>query len=923
MNKTLRQGPRKFGNNEYVILSEARTKNLHDQTQKRSKDIPHGDSSAYGLRMAYQNLSDVSLIPNPYSLLLITLILIFAIFFSLLAVQQHNTYLTNGLDLGNVDQALWNTAQGRFLHFTLMAPVQSRLALHVEPILLFFVPFYWLNLGGPTLLLVTQAVVVALGAWAVYQLTIDNYQLPIDNSVLPLAFALIYLLLPTLQSAVLFDFHAVTLAPTFLLFAFLALTRRQNTRFWLFAILAMACKEDMPLVVAMLGLYAGLSQRRWKLSMASVGLSGLWFVIAFMVIQPQFAAEGNIQLDRYAWLGDSPTEMVLTLLTQPGLVFDHLCSQADLPGYLSTLFFPVAYLAVLSPLTLLPLLPSLAINLLSTNPFTWRLEDFHYGAPLAPFVIISTIYAVRVISSQKSVASSQKVTKDEGRRTNDGEDSVSGEQLTVNRSQNLTTDTRPQTPDNQQTLNPEPGTLNPTNPTNPTNLILLLILLLTAIYHYHRGFTPLAKTFNWPQKTAHHQQLDDILATIPPHTPLFVQSNLAPHLTHRKIIYSDFAYFTDPNYPATQPVEDIVLDVSSFENLGGIHQFLRTELLESGNYQLIIAQNGILHFKPILSPEFGVPNPPISPSPHLPIPPSFYPFTNPVSPLDHTLQVDFAEVARLHSYTLHFNRQEEVEVTLELEPIQPLVDIQPVLYLLDDYGQPVGATTDLQPTLVWYPVEQWSVGQTVRLRFNTLPWYTRDTQAYRLALGVISGSDAWAVDHRHKPTISQPTDLAVRFPAEGTLLELATIKQSWQIPEGGPQVRQFKQPILPYSLEADFAQQIRLFGHTSPQVSPDDTLTLTLGWQTMSQPDQLIRFVQLIGPAGQVYGQVDSHPDFGTYPASMWQPGEIVVETVTLPLQTERPSGQYTLHIGWYRPDTGERLRLLSGGDHVEIPVIE
>ena len=100
----------------------------------------------------------------------ILMIVLFAGFFGALAVQQHRTFQTNGLDLGNVDQALWNTAQGRFLHFTLMAPVQSRLALHVEPILLLFVPLYWLNLGRPETLLRLQAVVVAIGAWPVYQI---------------------------------------------------------------------------------------------------------------------------------------------------------------------------------------------------------------------------------------------------------------------------------------------------------------------------------------------------------------------------------------------------------------------------------------------------------------------------------------------------------------------------------------------------------------------------------------------------------------------------------------------------------------------------------------------------------------------------------------------------------------------------------
>ena len=173
---------------------------------------------------------------SPASLLLI-LILLFALYFGALAVQQHRTYLTNGLDVGNVDQALWNTAHGRFLDFTLMAPVTNRLALHVEPILLAFVPAYWLGFGGPELLLVVQALVVALGAWPLYQIAIGNYQTMGSDLFAAGKYALLivplaYLLLPTLQSAALFDFHAVTLAPTFLLFAFLALERRQNAKFW-------------------------------------------------------------------------------------------------------------------------------------------------------------------------------------------------------------------------------------------------------------------------------------------------------------------------------------------------------------------------------------------------------------------------------------------------------------------------------------------------------------------------------------------------------------------------------------------------------------------------------------------------------------------------------------------------------------------
>ncbi|MBI1879918.1 MAG: hypothetical protein HYR94_17140, partial [Chloroflexi bacterium] len=66
-------------------------------------------------------------------------------------------------------------------------------------------------------------------------------------------------------------------------------------------------------------------------------------------------------------------------------------------------------------------------------------------------------------------------------------------------------------------------------------------------------------------------------------------------------------------------------------------------------------------------------------------------------------------------------------------------------------------------------------------------------------------------------------------------------------------------------------------------------------------------------------GQSDAAPDRGNYPTFLWQPGEVVVETVTLSLQPNRPAGSFTLHIGLYHPDTGRRLSLLSGSDHVEI----
>jgi hypothetical protein len=369
--------------------------------------------------------------------------------------------------------------------------------------------------------------------------------------------------------------------------------------------------------------------------------------------------------------------------------------------------------------------------------------------------------------------------------------------------------------------------------------------------------------------------------------------------------------------------------VTTFENRGGLHQFLRQTLLNSPNYQLLTAQDGILHFQTTpQNPQSDHAKRPITTrSDQLPI--TFTTFTQLTSPPQYPITVDFGEVVRLHGYTLHFNRQEEIQFDLDLEPLQPLpADLQPVLYLLDANGEPKGATTDLQPELVWFPPDQWPVRETVRLHFNTFPWHTRETAAYRLALGIVSGTDPWDLSRRHRPSIAPTTELALRLPVEGTLLELARIQQSWDIPQGGPPLRHFATLSPSASPNPTFGQQIRLLNHTPPQITSQNNqlpitnyLSLTLTWQALTIPDPLIRFVQLIGPDGRVYGQNDAHPDNGQYPTVLWQPGEVVVETVAFPLEGERPPGLYTTHLGFYQPETGQRLPLTVGGDHLEIEV--
>jgi uncharacterized membrane protein len=228
------------------------------------------------------------------------LLVSYILFFSTLTITRHNALQTNAYDLGNADQAVWNTARGQPLAFTNWEgraktfKAGTRLAMHVEPIYLLIAPLYWLW-SDVRALLILQTVVLALGALPAYWLARDR----LGDGLPAVIFPAIYLLFPTLQAANLFDFHAVTLSASLLLFALYGLLCRRTRLFLVFSLLAAATKEEMPLLIAMMGLYAAIVQRRRRLGLVVAVAGVAWFVIAAFVIVPAFNTSGRSPYLRY------------------------------------------------------------------------------------------------------------------------------------------------------------------------------------------------------------------------------------------------------------------------------------------------------------------------------------------------------------------------------------------------------------------------------------------------------------------------------------------------------------------------------------------------------------------------------------------------------------------------------------------------
>jgi hypothetical protein len=122
---------------------------------------------------------------------------------------------------------------------------------------------------------------------------------------------------------------------------------------------------------------------------------------------------------------------------------------------------------------------------------------------------------------------------------------------------------------------------------------------------------------------------------------------------------------------------------------------------------------------------------------------------------------------------------------------------------------------------------------------------------------------------------------------------------------------QYSAPPIQYQTAITFGQSIRLLGYDL--FSNTQNLSVTLYWSSAVSLTQDNKLFMHLAPmtTPEPIRQADRFTLNGMYPTGMWAPGEIISETVTLTL-ADIPGGEYQLAIGWYDPDTLNRLTAVS-----------
>lgn len=310
-------------------------------------------------------------------------------------------------DSAMYEEHLWNVLHGK--GFRSYLDQGLFLGEHIQFVHLFLIPLYifW---PSHLLLELCESIALALGALPVYWLTLRQTR----SDRVALATAVAYLLYAPMQfldiEIDLKTFRPEAFGIPLLLLTLDQLDRRNRIGFLCCLGLTLTVKEDYSIVFGPLGLWIAARElwlrrqvsdapreiqtangapqpmfERWWLIvgvMLAVG-SVVYLWLATRVIMPWFRAGAEVHYARYfSKFGETPEQIVQTMIGQPGLLFGELFSIPTVL-YAIAMLAPVAFLPLFSPGRLAvgaPLFGILCLNELAKDP------RHHFHAPLVAIV---------------------------------------------------------------------------------------------------------------------------------------------------------------------------------------------------------------------------------------------------------------------------------------------------------------------------------------------------------------------------------------------------------------------------------------------------------------------------------------------------------------------------------------------------------
>ena len=857
---------------------------------------------------------------------IVTLALLYGIFFTGLAFDLHNGMRTHKADLGQIDQAVWNSSRGRFVEMTDNGFVATRMTDHVEPILALISPVFWFWNDVRALLLL-QAVAVALGAWLLFEIVLavlpykhqatDKPERNTTSSIsttlamMPLCavgFGLAWLLSPMLQSALLTEFHAAPLAVPFTLWAFWSVARTRWRQAVASIFLLAMVKEEMALLAAGLGVWAlwqAFLIRRaegqagasvFALLILLICFALLWFAVATFVIVPAHAVQvygvaESSYFQRYGALGNSPVDIAKSFFVRPQVVWQIIMEPARLL-YGWRLLAAFGFFSLLAPEILLLSLPLLLANILSAYPAQYY-GEFHYSAPLMPYFAVSAVYGLG-----RGWCWIQRI----------------GTALTSGRPTGNNTSHRQLS-------------------SRLSSVLLRLAVGLCCVWllgwgildYWQFGRGPGGGRYDPVTITEHHRLLPQLVAQIPADAAVTATAAVHPHVSHRRYVYQFPLGLEPPTVINTQmdaklwqPPDWALLDVTTNTDMAPGDLQAQVFAMLAADWGVVVGVDGFLLLQRGADSKE--------------IPDSFYSFAR--GGEEHPFTENDVQSGLIALATSVDDwpqwRATKVRGYWQIGPNFDATFTSPQLEVRTSQGDLLYRLTDNQaPAYLWYPPTRWQHGEVIQITSPTLylpqSWGVamngfQTTGSQDCLLDGIKGQLALAGVYQRNKLGRLPDAFVV---ADCKSVFTSALKTH----NGRPTVQTDAAFTLPATTEHEPVEAFVQAWLPSTEIRLGKPLALLLQWRGLNAwPHELSVFVHL-RHHGINYAQQDGTPRFFAtmpvvnLPQAAEEDNQPVIydwrQLYLTPSTEQLPSRGWQLFIGLYNPENGERVELKNGAGEV------
>ena len=281
-------------------------------------------------------------------------------------------------------------------------------------------------------------------------------------------------------------------------------------------------------------------------------------------------------------------------------------------------------------------------------------------------------------------------------------------------------------------------------------------------------------------------------------------------------------------------------------------------------------------------------------------------------PSIHRTNIRMGEVAKLVGFSVsprYVWPGESTEVTLCWEPISRTTKEYSIFIHVVGEKDKIIAGRHSIPGRGSYPTSVWRPGKVFCDKYMLrIPETAKRPSIYEVVVGLF---DPFSKDRTALPSFANGHRLG--------MVSIGEVKIEGLYKEYPPRDAEIRPPY-------NFSDFILLVGAKTPRVAcVGQPLSVKLYWKDVSKLSyRYTVFVHIVNKHNKIIAQEDSQPKNGKYPTIWWEKGDIIEDTHVVSIPGDiSASGELHAIVGLYRLDNGARLKLLNGGDSVNIGTLE